>query len=235
MRKFFIIISIFFFSEIIFAQRVLSVDSVYSLSDSLKNIIKTDESIDITVSNNNYFGFDIHVTENGFGLGGQYRTDDLLSLTTYFTFSINESKDDKEVEYIDYWGQSFVPGKINRFLVLPLFANVEQRLFRGKIANNLRPFVTAGFGPVLVYSSPYDVEIFSSLKKGKSHYVFGSIFGGGVNFGNEETGFTGFNVKYSIINLKEGIPSIKSLNDEILKKSKFGGFMISLTFAKVFK
>lgn len=230
MKKIFLFLFISF--QLSFAQRVLSVDSVYNLSDSLKKIISIENETEIIFSEKNYLGFDINVSENGFGIGGQYKIEKYQGLTAYLSFSVSEVKDDKEVEYIDYWGQSYVPGKINRFLIIPLYANIEYKLFEKLISKNLRPFLTFGLGPVNVYSSPYDLEIFSSLEKGHSNYTLGYIFGIGTNFGSTETGFTGINLRYSIVNLNKEIPSLETWDKKIINKSKFGGFVMTLTFAK---
>ena len=63
------------------------------------------------------WGIDILLSNNGFGLAGFYRHEYSRNLYGNVAFGIAESKDDNEVEYYDYWGQSFVPGKINRFLM----------------------------------------------------------------------------------------------------------------------
>ena len=84
------------------------------------------------------------MSNNGFGLGMFYRyeIDDEYSFTT--TLAISDVSDDSEIEQYDFWGNSFIPGKQNRLLLIPVMASVQYRLFKDDIVDNFRPFITAG-------------------------------------------------------------------------------------------
>ncbi|MEK7818406.1 MAG: hypothetical protein AAB255_01280 [Bacteroidota bacterium] len=235
--KILLLLSVLLISNFASAQRVLAIDSIYNLSDSLKMRIEKETKTENDSQLRNFWAFDINISNGGFGLGGQYRTQLTKNLYSFVTFSINEAKDDKEVEYVDYWGASYVPGKINRFVLMPLFLNCEYRLFDNLLANNIRPFISLGGGATAIFVSPYnkDIDIFTSFKSGKSKYAIGGIVGIGANLGNEETGFTGLNIRYNFISYKDGIPSLKTIDNVERRKSDFGGIIVSLTFAKVIK
>ena len=98
----------------------------------------------------NAWGLDVLVSNDGFGLGTFYRREFTEDLFGFAMFSISESKDEREFEQYDYYyGVSYVPGKLQRFMVLPLTFGLQYRLFREDITDNFRPFVNAGAGPTM--------------------------------------------------------------------------------------
>jgi hypothetical protein len=144
-----------------------------------------------THSSRNIWGLDILLSNNGFGLGASYRREFTEDLSGFLNFSISESKDEREVERYDYFGNVYVPGKLSRFLVMPLMAGVQYRLFREDITETFRPYINAGAGPTLIYASPFaefisdasglvqiqQVEFFKSLGRGQPHYTVGAFVG----------------------------------------------------------
>ena len=110
---------------------------------------------------NSAWGMDIMFGEGGFGLGTFLRREVAEDLTGFIDLSFSESKDEREVEYIDYWGNSFTFNKKNRVFLLPLNLGLQFRLFSESITDNLRPYVNFGVGPTLVVSTPYEKEFFS--------------------------------------------------------------------------
>jgi hypothetical protein len=174
----------------------------------------------------NSLGVDIMVSTNGFGLGTFYRHEYSDELSGFVDFSISESKDDDEKEFIDpYTGQTFVPGKVNRFLLFPLFVGLQKRLFKDEILDNFRPYVTAAAGPTMIYAFPYDQEYFSALGKGRPYYTAGAYFGFGAHFGDERASLVGLNFRYYYIPYPGGLESLQGVN-----KTQFGGFYISLSY-----
>ncbi|MBP1691923.1 MAG: hypothetical protein H6Q32_1275, partial [Bacteroidetes bacterium] len=104
----------------------------------------------------NIWSLDILLGNDGFGLGTIYRRSLTPDLSAFLSFSISESKDEREVEYYDYYyGTMVSPGKLNRFLVLPLMAGIQYRLFRDDIVDTFRPYLNAGAGPAMIYMMPY--------------------------------------------------------------------------------
>ena len=173
----------------------------------------------------NSMGIDLLVSTNGFGMGTFFRHEYSDDLSGFIDFSISEGKDDDEREYIDYYGYRFTPGKVNRFLLLPLFAGVQKRMFEDDIVDNFRPFVTAAVGPTMIYVFPYNEEYFSALGKGRFKYTVGGYVGLGAYFGSERSSLLGINLRYYFIPYPGGIESLQNV-----QKTQFGGLYISLTF-----
>jgi outer membrane protein W len=188
------------------------------------------------------WGVDILLSNNGFGLAGFYRREFSRDLFGTVTLGIAESKDDNEVEYVTYWGQTIVPGKINRFLLIPLHLGVQYRLFADDITDSFRPYVNAGIGPTLVLSAPFDKEYFNSWGSARSHYTLGGYVGAGAFFGADMGTLSGINIRYYFIPFGNGITSMMGPIDpvdpnkprEIFKKKDFGGFFITINLGSAF-
>lgn len=192
------------------------------------------------------WGFDLLLSNSGFGLGLSYRRQYTEDLAGQVALSVSESKEDQEVEYYDpYTGNSFVPGKLNRFMVVPLTVGVQYRLFREDIVDTFRPYVNAGFGPTMIYEMPFvvltpvpggppqieQVEFFNSIGKGTPHFTAGGFLGAGAYFGSERSTVLGINIRYYINYLVSGgLPSQYNPTTGAITqyKSNFGGFYITL-------
>lgn len=176
------------------------------------------------------WGVDVLISTNGFGLGTFYRHEYNRDIAGFMEFSISEAKDDEEVEFIDpYTGQSFVPGKINRFLILPLFFGVQRRLFRDQILDNFRPYISAAAGPTMLYVFPYNTDYFSALGKGQPRYTGAGYIGVGAYFGQERSNVLSLNLRYYYIPFPAGIESFRR-GSYIATKTQYGGFYITLSF-----
>jgi hypothetical protein len=174
----------------------------------------------------NSWGGDIMLSMNGVGLGTFFRHEYTEDLSGFASFSISGSGDDNEIEYVDYYtGQTYTPGKVNRFLILPLLVGVQQRLFRDDIMDNFRPFVSAAMGPTMIYVFPYNREYFTALKYGRARYTIGGYIGAGAYFGSQSSSLMGLNLRYYFIPYGGGIQSMTNT-----KKTQFGGFFLSLSF-----
>ncbi|MEX0602745.1 MAG: hypothetical protein WD295_05345 [Bacteroidota bacterium] len=196
----------------------------------------------------NAWGFDIMLSNNGFGGGGFFRREVTDELSWFITLAVSDVKDDAEVEYYTYWGQSFVPGKKNRLLMVPLVAGVQYRLFKDDIMDNFRPYISAGIGPSMMFVSPYSVtktydipgggtmstteqiEFFSSLKQGRARFTVGGYIGAGAYFGLDRGTLSGLSVRYYYVPFIKGI---EILEDRLAVK-EFGGFYITLNFGSLF-
>jgi hypothetical protein len=216
---------------------LLAQQTLFAQGKNDSNIVSplrtSDESEQPSLPFSNSWGTDILVSTNGFGLGFFYRHEYTRELAGFVDFSISESKDEREVERYDYWtGQSYVLGKENRFLVLPLFAGVQYRLFREDIMDNFRPYVNAAAGPTMVYVFPYREEYFTALGKGQPRYTVGGYLGFGAFFGSERSTLFGLNVRYYFVPFSGGIESMKYGNN-IEYKNEFGGLFISLSVGSV--
>ena len=193
------------------------------------------------------WGFDISVSNNGFALGLFLRRELDDNLAGTLSLSISDVKAEGEMEFFDSFGQSYVPGKSNRLLLIPMFASLQYRLFQEDITDSFRPFVDVGLGPCMVYVSPYShtyvdtlsnnvissrtelVEFFTSLKSGQPRYTLGGFIGAGAHFGLDRTTLTGLSVRYMFVPFPDGI---EVLSNALVRD--VGGFYITLHFGSFY-
>ena len=188
------------------------------------------------------WGIDLTISGNGFGLGGYYRKELTDDIALAISLLISDVKAEGEVEYINqYTGQTFIPNKVNRLLMLPLFANIQYRLFKDDIMDNFRPFLSAGAGPTMIFVSPYSrlipttipnyqfqeeqIDFFESLKYGKAHYTFGSYVGLGAFFGASHESLLGLSARYYFVPFSKGVEVMRGGSVKT-----FGGFYINISF-----
>ncbi len=172
------------------------------------------------------WGVNLLISTNGFGLGAFYRHEYTETFSGFMDFSISESGDENEELYINpYDYTTYVPGKINRFLVIPLYAGIQYRLFKDEIMDNFRPHIDAAVGPTMIYVFPYNDEYFSALGKGHPQYTAGGYVGIGSYFGSERSTLLGLNLRYYYVPYSSGIRSMWNT-----VKTQFGGFYISMSF-----
>ncbi len=196
----------------------------------------------------NAWGFDLLISNNGFGAGVFLRHEYTEEIAGFINFAISDVKDENEVEYYDYWtGQSIVPNKVNRLLYMPLVAGIQYRLFKDDIVDNFRPYLTAGVGPTMVFVAPYStpqvvdlgggsstvqynqIDFFSSLKYGRLKYTVGGYIGAGAYFGMDKGTLSGINVRYYFSPFPTGI---EVMTNSAMKT--FGGFYITLNFGSLY-
>lgn len=149
----------------------------------------------------NTWGVDVMFGDGGLGLGTFLRKNFTDDLTGFIDFSISESKDEKEIEFYDYWGNPYTVGKKNRVFIIPVNLGIQYRLFREILTDNLRPYISLGIGPTLVLTTPYKDEFFKSFAKAHLQYAGGGYIGFGANFGSSQSNLIGLNVRYYIIEM----------------------------------
>ena len=172
------------------------------------------------------WGFDLMIGESGFGFGGFYRQKIDENFTFFTDISLSEAKDEREFEYIDIFGQTFTIGKKNRIFQIPLNFGVQYRMFKNDLADNLRPYISAGIGPSLVMTTPYSEEFFNSFSYAKFRVGAGGYVGFGANFGLDTSNLVGLNFRYYYIRLFGN--GVESLKDRF--KKSIGGFFITINF-----
>lgn len=178
----------------------------------------------------NSWGGDIMFGEGGFGLGTFFRKSFSQNVTGFIDFSISEAKDEREIEYIDYYGNTFVLNKKNRVFLIPLNVGIQYRLFTNSLTNSFRPYVTLGVGPTFVVTTPYDREFFNAIGYAKNNYALGGYFGLGANIGSSKSSLMGLNVRYYYTHLfNDGVENrIGSFQKDI------GGIFLSLSIGMMY-
>jgi hypothetical protein len=178
----------------------------------------------------NTIGLDIMFSDGGFGLGGFYRREISKKVTLFGDISVSEAKDEKEFEYVDYYGQKYTVGKKNRIFIVPLNFGVHYRLFENSITDNLRPYINAGVGPTLVVTTPYSEEYFKAFADGQLHYALGSYIGFGANIGIDTRNLMGLNFRYYFITFfDEGVESLEGRF-----KKNLGGFFVTINLGLMY-
>jgi len=174
----------------------------------------------------NALGFDLMVGESGFGLGGFYKRQLSTKFSLFADVSMSEAKDEREIEYVDIYGQTFTIGKKNRVFLVPFTFGAQIRFFENQLADNLRPYLFAGVGPTIAVTTPYEQEFFKSFSFAQTHYAVGGNAGIGANFGLDKNSLIGLNISYSYTQfIDDGV--------EILYgryKKEITSFFISLNF-----
>lgn len=178
----------------------------------------------------NAWGIDIMFGESGFGLGTFFRRQLSDTWTAFADLSFAEARDEREIEYIDFFGQTFIIGKKNRVFQVPLTLGLHYRLFKGDIADNLRPYISAGAGPTLVITTPYEEEFFSAFGNAQSKFAIGGYIGIGANFGLDKSSLVGVSVRYFRAQFfDEGVESLFGKY-----KDNISGFFIALNLGLMY-
>ena len=178
----------------------------------------------------NAWGIDVMFSEGGFGLGTFYRKQLSGVITAFTDISFSEAEDPREFTFVDYFGNTYVAGKINRAFIIPLNFGIQYRLFENVISDNLRPYINIGAGPSLVLSDPYDQDFFAAFKYAHANYTLGGYIGFGANFGLDKNNLVGINLRYYVIHLfNQGIELLQGKYDKDL-----GGFFITLNLGTMY-
>ena len=209
-----------------------------SAQDTMTNTKKPQpivRTLSLEVEKKNSLAGEVLASTNGFGLGIFYRKVYSQQWASTLNLSISSVKDEDEVTYYDYFGNAVSPGKINRFMLMPLLGGVEHRLFSEEIVGTFRPFINAGAGLTMIYASSAQEEFFTSLKYGKMYYSFAGYVGAGAYFGNRQESLLGINVRFLFAPFSKGIESLEIpsniANQTKTKRIKeFGGLYITLSF-----
>ncbi len=193
-------------------------------------------------------GMSILLTNSGFGLGGYSQWAFSPSTSFFAELTIASGKDRREQKFFDWWGNSYVPNKMNYFLMVPLRVGIHRRMFRNTIRENFRPFVQATVGPSIGWSWPYFNDTngngqfdqsserkygsLESLFKGESKYGFGGSIGVGVHWGVSQRVSQGVRISYSF---NYFLQEVQLMEDGLTNARRhfFGTPAISLVFGRL--
>lgn len=191
-------------------------------------------------------GFQILLTNSGFGLGGYYFRA-ISDGTSFMTdISIGAGKDERELKFFRF-GSSFIPNKANYLLMMPVQAGVIHRLFRNAIEENFRPYVQVTAGPTLGWEYPYfndlngdgrydpreedSYDSIGALPKGEFRMGVGGTLALGAHFGLSRKMTQGVRIGYSFTHFFQGIQLLEPQVQE--SQQFFGTPTITLTFGKL--
>ncbi len=191
-------------------------------------------------------GFQILLTNSGFGLGGYYFRA-INEGTSFMTdISLGAGKDEQELKFFRF-GSSFIPNKANYLLMMPIQAGLIHRLFRDAIEENFRPYVQVTAGPTLGWEYPYfqddngdgqydpreedSYDSIGALPKGDLRLGVGGTIAFGAHFGLSRKVTQGVRIGYSFTHFLQGIQLLEPHVQE--SQQFFGTPTITLTFGKL--
>ena len=201
-------------------------------------------------------GLAIALTNSGFGLGAYLNRAVRTNSSLVAEMQIGAGKDEREVKFFGYFGNSYIPDKANYFLMLPLQFGLQHRLFAGEIEDNFRPYVQLMAGPTLGWEYPYfrdcnddgvyspTVECASGARE-RTYDAFGALFRGNPIFGAGGTLAVGAHFGFST-KMTQGVrlgyvfnyffDEIQLLERDVRDGAQqfFGSPTISLTFGRLF-
>jgi hypothetical protein len=169
---------------------------------------------------NNSIGFAGLINDYGFGLGFYYRRNISPDLSALLSLDIGTAKGSKE---FNLFGDEIV---INRIYVLPIMASVQYRFLREALGEGLRPYLTAGAGPVIIGTTDASKEFFTALVNPTVTSTFGGFFGFGAYFGSDPKTSFGASLKYYIIPYHS--PGVESSQGVFL--TDFSGAALTVTY-----
>lgn len=158
-------------------------------------------------------------SDNGFGLGATLHKQLSNDVTGFASIAFSGSKDDREFDQVDVFGNSFTPYKVNRLFMGTINIGAQLRLFRDDVTDNLRPFVNFGISPTAIMYTPYSESFLSSFKYAQAKYTVGAFAGIGLDYVTNKHSSLSMNIRYYYINLfGQGVNSISTE-----EKKFFGG------------
>ena len=133
--------------------------------------------------------FFIDISDEGIGAGLKIYYDTLDKDTKLgFGFLFTGVRGEEEAIVFDPF--TGIPHRVGRkfFTVLaPFNFSIKRRLFRERVASNLRPFIVAEAGPVWGIAFPTANGFSNGIKKGKGQLSAGAFMGFGIEFGDKKT------------------------------------------------
>ena len=193
-------------------------------------------------------GFEIMLTNSGFGLGAYYRRELSARVSFLVEANLGAGKDERELQILSRFGSGFIPNKRNYFLMLPIHLGVQRRLFSENIEDNFRPYLHFSAGPSLGWEYPYfddqngnerfddaidrRLDLFSAFPRGHLRFGLSGMVAFGAYFGFSEKVTQGVRFGYALNYFFNGI---QLLEPDIKEAQRlFHSPIISITFGKLF-
>ncbi len=192
-------------------------------------------------------GFEVVVTNSGFGLGGYYAFAIDARNSFFAALNIGSEKSEREVKFFGF-GQSFIPDKANYFVRMPIHMGLQRRLWNDYIEDNFRPYLQITGGPTLGWVYPYfddengngtydndekRYDGIGSIFKGDFRFGLGGTIGIGANFGENSRLTQGVRIAYSFNYFFDTIQLLE-IDERFTPANFFGTPAISITFGRLF-
>jgi hypothetical protein len=164
----------------------------------------------------NQFGLSFLYSDKGYGFSGGYYKPISNSSDLFLNLSITGVSDNREFEYFDYYGNSYVQDKVNRVFMLPLNIGIQHYIFKDDIENDFKPLVSFGVTPALVLTNPYDKSYFKAFGYFNAAFALGGFAGVGIEFQQTKNIAFSLNLRYYYLPVVNGsVMSIRNspMND----------------------
>jgi hypothetical protein len=163
----------------------------------------------------NNFGLSVIYSDKGYGLSGGYYKSISKSSDLFLNLSITGVSDNREFEYFDYYGNSYIQDKVNRVFMLPFNIGLQHYLFKDEIENDFKPLVNIGITPTLVLINPYDKSYFKAFGYFNAAFAFGGFAGVGMEFQQSRSLAFSMNFRYFYLPVVSG--SVTSIRNSPMK------------------
>jgi len=154
-------------------------------------------------------GFIFSMAEYGSGFGAFMVWPFGSKFHAGLTFDAYFLRDPKQIEIADpYYGGYYSYNKVNNVYLFNLFITVKRRFFAEDVDDSVRPFLSAGFGPIAGYNFPEIEEL-----PDQSSWTLGGYAGAGVDITFDVKYFISARAQYRIASFPErlGVTSNHSM------------------------
>lgn len=163
----------------------------------------------------NQFGVSFLYSDKGYGFSGGYYKPISKSSDLFLNLSITGVSDNREFEYYDYWGNSYIDGKVNRVFMIPLNIGIQHYIFKDEIENDFKPLIDFGVTPALVLTNPYDRKYFNAFGYFNAAFALGGFAGVGIEFQQSKSLAFSLNLRYYYLPVISG--SVTSIINNPMK------------------
>jgi hypothetical protein len=215
------------FSQCLFAQTSGTInegiDSAFIFT-SPRPLIKDGKTEFI---NKNIIGFEILLSNSGFGAGGIYERilNNNYKLSAELFFQGVKNTDELEIWWDPGRYDYVVTDKIRRIYAIPLNLGINRYVSLGGLSKSFRPFFGVMAIPTYIWEMPYVSNWFDDVKDSKGHFRFGGGLQIGADFGAANTSLLSVKMRYTYTPFGDG--GIESVIGSPIHN--MGGFYISLT------
>lgn len=193
---------------------------IFKPSKPLLNIIAMDQPF------KKAWGVDLLFSESGFGAGTFYQLIFSKHWLGFISLYITGVRNTDEFDAWDYEeGVWRVPNKVNRVYQMPLTIGFQRNIFTEELSESFKPYISFGFGPSFIFTTPYSQEFFTAFKYTQAYTRFSSFLGFGTEFNAKGKYLMNLNIRYYYIPFGgKGIESIKDM-----PMTNMGGIFLSLS------